>query len=94
MAESGTLELELLHKSKYFDELDNIAKHRYCQKLRFPPESNTILPDPYGVLDGWSDNVALWPDVSFGDIYTYLIDSCGKYTKEGLKAYKSLDAYQ
>ena len=34
-----------------------------------------------------------WPDLQFGDIYTYLINIEGCYTKENLKAYKSLEAY-
>ncbi len=31
--------------------------------------------------------------MEYGDIYNYLIDSKGRYTKESLKAFKSLEAY-
>lgn len=33
------------------------------------------------------------PDLTYGDIYEYLIESPGQYTKESLKAYKSFEAY-
>ena len=48
--------------------------------------------DPYEIKE-WVDDVELWPELEFGDIYTYLIDGKGIYTKETLKSYKSLDAY-
>ncbi len=34
-----------------------------------------------------------WPELQFGDVYTNLINMEGQFTKEKLKAYKSLDAY-
>ena len=34
-----------------------------------------------------------WPSVEYADIYTYLIDTPGVYTREKLKARKSLDGY-
>ena len=41
----------------------------------------------------WSEDLAQWPELEFGDIYSYLIDTKGAYTKEKLKVYKSLDTY-
>jgi hypothetical protein len=35
-----------------------------------------------------------YPDLTFGDIYLYLIDTPSIYTKESMKAYKSLEAYR
>lgn len=34
------------------------------------------------------------PIVTFGDVYSYLINRSSSYTQESLKAYKSLDAYK
>ena len=59
------------------------------------------IDDPYIVIEKsrgahtskdeveWQD----WPDVLYPDIYNYLIETPGLYTKETLKAYKSLDGY-
>ena len=61
------------------------------EKLRFDDET---LPDSYGITeDLWLDDVTKWPSVEFGDLYTYLIVTKGPFTKEKLKAYKSLEAY-
>ena len=40
------------------------------------------------------DDATKWPEVEFGQIYVYLIDSPGPYTRENMKTYRSLDAYQ
>ena len=42
--------------------------------------------------EAWIDDVTLWAPVEFPDI-VYLLQTPGKYTREKLKAYKSLEAY-
>ena len=77
--------------SEYFSSIDYLAQKRYSEKLIIEGET---LPDPYGIEeDLWSDDMSLWPDLQYGDIYNYLIESKGQFTKENLRAYKSLEAY-
>ena len=78
-------------ESEYQSALDPEAKKRYKEKLAFDSEE---LPDPYAVPDEkWVDDITKWPSIEYGDIYNYLIDLKGRYTKESLKAFKSLEAY-
>ena len=52
------------------------------------------MPDPYTISSElWEDDVKKWPSIEFGDVYTYLIETRGSFTKDKLKAYKSLEAY-
>ena len=44
-------------------------------------------------LEAWIDDVTLWPPVEFSDVVLYLLQTPGQYTREKLKAYKSLEAY-
>lgn len=77
--------------SEYFSSLDYSAQRRYLEKLRIDGET---LPDPYAISeDLWTDDVSSWPNFEFGNLYTYLIDSTGQFTKEKLRAFKSLEAY-
>ena len=77
--------------SSYFESLDYGSQKRYVEKLKAP--GGVEILDPYNIADDlWMDNPAKWPDVEFGDIYTYLIDTKGMFTTESLKAYKYLEA--
>ena len=80
--------------SKYFSELKEYVKKRYEEKLKVVD----CTKDPYCYLESkntvsgsveWSE----WPDVMFADIYNYLVVTISLYTREQLKAYKSLDGY-
>ena len=77
--------------STYFNSLDYVAQKRYLSKLKI---GDNTLQDPYAIEESlWSEDMRNWPDLQFGDIYSYLINTEGCYTKEKLKAYKSLEAY-
>ena len=88
-----TASSEVKGLSEYFTALDPVAKSRYESKLTYKGHSNEeiMLPDPYALKE-WHNDPLSWPDLTFGDIYTYLIDTPGIYTRESLKAYKSLEA--
>ena len=77
--------------SEYVSSLDYLAQKRYSEKYQI---EGVTLPDPYELKDEiWSEDLSLWPDLQFSDIYTYLIETKGQYTREDLKAYKSLESY-
>ena len=42
----------------------------------------------------WSEDSTKWPSIEFGAIYVYLIDSPGPFTRDSMRAYKSLNAYE
>ena len=72
-------------------ELDYEAKKRYYSKLEIDGEK---FPDLYTIKeDKWIDDPKKWPDLEYGDIHNYLIDTPRPYIKENLKSYKSLEAY-
>ena len=80
--------------SQYVQRLDSTAKARYLQKV----EMLGGIEDPYLRVGSTRTLAALewhdWPDVEFPDIYGYLIAASSPYTKEELKAYKSMDRYK
>ena len=54
--------------------------------------SSCNIPDPYG-LDNWSGDVSLLPYITWLDITSYLVKTPSVFSKESLRAYKSLEAY-
>ena len=74
----------------YYSAPQEKANTRYREKLRILGK----IADPFA---NWQPGPSLdwqeWPDVGYGDVFNYLIESPSIYTGELLKAYKSLDAY-
>ena len=80
-------------RSKYYSKLNNSAKKRYKQKI----SELKILNDPLAMDENNFDlttDVTKWPDISFADIFCYLIIYPSQYSQGSLKAYKSLEAYK
>ena len=86
----------------YRESLRRPAKERYKHKLLCfhgvvsdgEKENSLELMDPYRLRsDAWIDDATLWPSPEFPNIYCYLIDTPGEFTREKLKAFKSLEAY-
>lgn len=80
--------------SQYYSELNGEAKRRYEDKLKM------ILygKDPFCYLEADKSSISSlewyeWPDVTYPDIYNYLINTSSFCTHEQLKAYKSMDGY-
>ena len=81
--------------SVYVNDLCAADQRRHMENIKyFSRKEFENLLDPYQVPENeWVDDVALWPPVEFGCIYSYLIERTGEFTKEKLKAYKTLEAY-
>ena len=75
--------------SKYFNELGKEDKIRYKEKLGL--NDKTTITNPYGLSNNWKTYMSLLPDISWADIYKYLINMPKAYTLKNLKAYKSLE---
>ena len=78
-------------KFEYFEYLNGEDKKDYLAKLTLSPGEQ--IPDPFILHSNWSDDVSLLPDITYLDIYHYLIEYPSQFSKESLKAYKSLESY-
>ena len=93
---AGTIFLEITVRlmerqiSRYCASLDKVAKARYLSKLDliYPSCSD---PYTYSPRDG---KTTIYPRIEYLDICNYLVCSVSVYTKDQLKAYKSLDGYK
>ena len=76
--------------SSVYDDLDVVSKKRYREELdRLGKES----VDPYLPV-GEDRRLRSFPGVEYPDVYNYLVNAPSPYTKEAMKAYKSLEAYK
>ena len=80
--------------SSYYHSLDAASKARYNDKL----EILGFIKDPYVTAATLGQQQQLdwltWPDVEYPDIWNYFIATPSVYTKQQLRAYKSLEAYR
>ena len=78
--------------SRYLDTLDPEDRKRFREKLKVPVAGVFVnIRNPYEM---WNDKPTLWPDISFGDLWMYLVEKPGPFNSEKLKSYKSLEAYE
>lgn len=72
-------------------------RKRYKEKLQVSVTGTFVaFKRPYDVWHDHrvlSDSPSTWPNLSYDDLYSYLIESPAPFTREKLKAYKSLEAY-
>ena len=81
----------MFSNSEYFKSLSLNDKNWYEKKLTL--SDGQTLPDPYSLSEGWKSDVTLMPDITWIDVYNYLINTPSTFSKESLKAYKSLEAF-
>ena len=61
--------MDVVKESDYQRKLDYEAKRRYKENWKFEDEE---LPDPYSLAEvQLLDDLKQWPNIEFGDIYTY-----------------------
>ena len=66
--------------SDYVASLDYTVKKRYVVKLKV---DGSELKDLYSIAKSqWIEDMKAWPEIHFGDLYMYLIDTKGIYIKE------------
>ena len=61
---------------------------RYREKLKLA--TGEQLPDPYTLKEKWTNDISSLPKITWRDVTEYLLDTLSAYTKESIKAYKSL----
>ena len=78
--------------SEYFKSLEPNDAQCYVKKLTLT--TGECLPDQYTlVAEEWEENINKFPDITWRDVTEYLIETSSLYTKESMKAYKSLEAF-
>ncbi|XP_057298496.1 uncharacterized protein LOC130629359 [Hydractinia symbiolongicarpus] len=79
-------------ESPYFKTL--ILEDRLHYKKKLTLENEVLLEDPFNIEEGnWTTDVKQLPDVCYPDIWNYLIETPSEFTKDKMKAYKSLESY-
>ncbi|KAG8178370.1 hypothetical protein JTE90_027238 [Oedothorax gibbosus] len=79
--------------SRYCKQLDVPARLRYNEKLYC---KGLQLPDPLDIElreHIFSDDTRNWPELEFGDIYMYLVETVCWYTKDQFRSYKLSEGY-
>ena len=76
--------------SHNIEEIGGESKSHYSEKLK---RENLDLC-PYQIpTDSWENDPTKWPALEYPDIYHYLVETPGVFTKEPMKNRKSSESY-
>ena len=79
-------------KLKYLDLLNFSARKRYLENLKIRGQ---VLSDPYSMSETcWCDDMTNWPELLFSDVYTYLINTKGLFTKQKMESLQIIRSLQ
>ena len=73
-----------VQSSKYAQGLELSARNRYKENLSYE-KSIKLIPYTYALAD-WVDEFFSWPNLSFGYIYFYLIETPSWYDNKSSEA--------
>ena len=79
-------------QSQYYENLNLEPEKRYEEKLSVLE----IIFDPYSLSEKdceLTNNVDKWPNLTFADIYSYLINFPSQFISFSLKSYKGLESH-
>ena len=63
-------------------------------KRKITLQNGDIIKTPQEIADDkWVNDITKLPSITWRDVTTYLLDTPSEFTKENVKAYKSLEAY-
>ena len=83
---------KLKNISEYLKSLEPNDAQCYIKKLTLT--AGECLCDPYTlVAEELEENINTFPDITWRKVTEYLIETPSLYTKESMKAYKSLEAF-
>ena len=77
--------------NKYSANLSKEDFTRCREKLKLA--TGEQLPDPYTLKEKWTNDISNLSEITLRDVTEYLLDTLSVYTKESIKAYKSLEGY-
>lgn len=83
--------------SRYLATLQPQDRKRFQEKLKYVVDGELLaIQNPYESWNApsWSDKPTAWPEIEFGDLWTYLVEKPGPFTEAKMKAYKSLEAHE
>ena len=83
--------------SRYLATLQPRDRKRFQEKLKYVVDGELLeIQNPYETWNApsWSYKPTAWPEIEFGDLWTYLVEKPGLFTEAKMKAYKSLEAHE
>ncbi|KAM7430686.1 hypothetical protein ABFA07_018634 [Porites harrisoni] len=77
--------------SRYLATLQPQDRKRFQEKLKYVVDGELLeIQNPYESWNApsWSDKPTAWPEIEFGNLWTYLVEKPGPFTEAKMKLTK------